>query len=72
MHILKPETDRYRGRLCSLDACPERTVDACMVDGGSAQPFLRQILEYRFNRDHFDRATWEILFERADVAETRA
>lgn len=64
VHILEPGSERYRGRLCNFGACPERYNDACMLDGCGAQPFLRQLSDYRHDRDRFALADLEILFER--------
>jgi hypothetical protein len=64
VHILEPGSDRYRGRLCNFGTCPERYMDDCRVDGCGAQPFLRQLKDYRHDREGFAVADREILFER--------
>lgn len=64
VHLLEPGRDRYRGRLCYFSECPERHREPCMVDGCGAQPYLRQMEEYRHDRERFALGNREILFER--------
>jgi len=67
IHILEPDTDRYRGRLCDFGECPKPGKDACFVDGCGAQPFLQQFEDYAFDRFEFWHAAKEVLFERSSA-----
>ena len=65
MHIFDA-SGPYRGRVCVFGQCPKAGKLECLVPNCGEKPFLRQLDNYHFNGDKFERAPKVMLFDRGE------